>query len=124
MASNQTNRFQSIDSSVEEFIDGQEDEDTKKKTKHDVALFHEFLVLKSETRQMEELTPQELNKFLNEFLLTVRKKEDSEEYELNSLRAFFASFERRLKKKTVDFALRKTYSSSKLGKRFSQSKGI
>ena len=31
MASNQTNRFQSLDSSVEEFIDGQENENTKKK---------------------------------------------------------------------------------------------
>ena len=48
MASNQTNRFQSLDSSVEEFIDGQENENTKKRTKHDVALFHEFLVLKGE----------------------------------------------------------------------------
>lgn len=50
MASNQTNRFQSLDSSVEEFTDGQEKENTKKKTKHDVALFHEFLVLKGETK--------------------------------------------------------------------------
>ena len=41
----------SLDSSVEEFIDGQENENTKKKTKHDVALFHEFLVLKGETIQ-------------------------------------------------------------------------
>ena len=55
MASNHTNRFQSLDSSVEEFIDGQENENTKKKTKHDVALFHEFLVLKGETRQIDEL---------------------------------------------------------------------
>ena len=75
MASNKTNRFQSlVDSSVEEFIDGQENENTKKKTKHDVDLFHEFLVLKGETRQMDELTPQELNKFLSEFLITVGKK--------------------------------------------------
>ena len=84
MASNQSNRFQSLDSSVEEFIDGQENENTKKKTKHDVALFHEFLVLKGEMRQMDELTPQELNKFLSEFLITVRKKEDNKEYEPNS----------------------------------------
>ena len=92
MASNQTNRFQSLDSSVEEFIDGQENENTKKKTKHDVALFHEFLVLKRETRQMDELTPHlELNNFLSEFLITVRKKEDNEEYEPNSLRAFLTS---------------------------------
>ena len=58
-------------------------------------LFHEFLVLKGETRQMNELTPQELNKFFSAFVFTVPKKEDNEEYEPNSLRAFFASFERR-----------------------------
>ena len=40
MASNQTDYSQSLDSSVEEFIDGQENENTKKKSKHDVALFH------------------------------------------------------------------------------------
>ena len=98
MASNQTNRFLSLDSSVEESIDGQEKENTKKQTKHDVALFHEFLVLKGETRQMDELTPQELNKFLSEFLITVPKNEDiEEEYEPNSLREFFASFECHLK---------------------------
>jgi len=88
MASNQTNRFQSQDLPVKEFIDGQENETTK----HDVALFQDFLVLKSETRQMDELNPQELNKFLNEFLIMVRKREDNEEYDPNSLRAFFASF--------------------------------
>ena len=73
MASNQTNRLQSLDSSEEEFTDEQENENTKKKTKDDVALFPEFLVLKGETRQMDELT-QELNKFLRELLTTVCKK--------------------------------------------------
>ena len=52
MASNQTNRFQSLNLSVEEFIDGQENKNTKKKTKQFVALFYEFLALKGETRQM------------------------------------------------------------------------
>ena len=52
MALNQTNRLQCLDSPIEEFIDGQENENTKKKTKHDVALFHEFLVFKGETRRM------------------------------------------------------------------------
>ena len=74
MPLNQTNRFQSLDSSVEEFIDGQENENNKKKTKHDVALFHEFLVLKGEMRQMDELTPQELNKFPSEFLIRRRQR--------------------------------------------------
>ena len=50
---------------------------------------------------MDELTSQELNKFLIEFLITVLKKEDNEEYEPYSLRAFFASFERYLKKKKL-----------------------
>jgi len=81
-------------------IDGQENENIKTKTKHEVARFHEFLVLKGEARQMDELTPQELNKFLSEFLVTFRKKKDNEEYEPNSLREFCASFE-----KTMGFAL-------------------
>ena len=42
------------------------------------------------------MTPQALNKFLSEFLITVRKKEHNEEYEPNSLRTFFASFQRHL----------------------------
>ena len=42
---------------------------------------------------MDELTPQglELNRFLSEFFIRVRKKEDTEEYEPYSLRAFFAT---------------------------------
>jgi len=71
------------------------------KTKQDVALFHEFLVFKGEMRQIDELTPQELNKFLSEFLTMVHKKEDNEEYEPNSLRAFCTSFERHLKTKKL-----------------------
>ena len=74
IVSKQTNRLQRLDSSVEEFIDGQENENTKKKTKHDVALFREFLVLKGKMTQMDELTPQEMNKCLSEFFITVRKK--------------------------------------------------
>ena len=56
---------------------------------------------------MDELTSQELNKFLIEFLITVRKKEDNEEYEPYSLRAFFASFEGYLKKKNCGLCLMK-----------------
>ena len=100
MASNQTNSFQSLDSSVEEFTDGQENENTKKKTKHD------FLFWKAGwDQQTDELTSQEL-------LITFLKEHSS-----LALSAIW-------RKETVDFALWKTSSSSKLGKRFSQSKGI
>ena len=44
------------------------------------------------------MTPQALNKFLSEFLITLRNKEDNEEYEPNSLRVFFARFEHHSKK--------------------------
>ena len=57
----------------EEFIDEQEKENTKKKTKHDFALFHEFLVMKGETREIYGLIAHELNKFLRKFLTTVCK---------------------------------------------------
>ena len=67
------------------------------KKKHDVARFPEFLVLKGKTRRMDEWLLK-LNKFLSEFLITVRKKEHNEEYEPNSLRTFFASFQRHSKK--------------------------
>ena len=107
MASNQTNHSQSLDSSGEEFIDRQENENTKKKTKYHVALFHKFLVLKGKMRQLDELTPQEWNKFLSEFLIMVHKKEDNEEYEPNSLMAFFTSFEHHLKKKNYGLCLTK-----------------
>ena len=73
-------------------------ENTKKKTKHDVALFHEFFVLECEKRQMDKLTSQELNKFVSKFLITVQKNKDTEEYKLNSLRACVASFEHHWRK--------------------------
>ena len=47
---------------------------------------------------MDELTPQELNKFLSELLIMVRKKEDNKQYDPNFLRSFFDSFERHVKK--------------------------
>ena len=67
MATYEANHFQSLDLLVEEFRDRQENENTKKKTKHDVAMFHWFLVLKGETKQMDELTLQEFRVFASVF---------------------------------------------------------
>lgn len=50
MASNQTNCLQSLDSSVEEFMDRKENKNAKKKNKHDVVLFLRFLVSKGKIR--------------------------------------------------------------------------
>ena len=35
----------------------------REKDKYDLALFHEFLIMKGETRQIDELTAQEMNGF-------------------------------------------------------------
>ena len=90
-------RFVDIDS-VEKFIEEQENENTKKKTEQNICLLKQFLVLKEETRPVENIPPLELNSFISEFIITVRRK-DNEECEPNSLRVMIASFERYLRKK-------------------------
>ena len=71
------------------------------KTQQNVALLKEFLTLKNESRLMEEIPPKELNAYMyiSEFIITVRKKDNNEDYQPSSLRSLMASFERYLKKK-------------------------
>ena len=78
--------------------------DKKKKTEQNVALLREFLGLKDESRPVEEIPPHELSSFISEFIITVRKKENNEDYEPTSLRAMMASFERYLKKKNYGYS--------------------
>ena len=91
--------------SVEQFIEDQENENkhTKKKTQQNVALLKEFLTMKNESRLMEETPPKELNAYISEFIITVRKKDNNEDYEPSSLRSLMASFERYLKTKNPTF---------------------
>ena len=64
-----------------------------------------FLRLKDESRSVEEIAPQELSSFINEFIITVRKKENNEDYEPNLLRAMMASFERHLRQKNFGYSI-------------------
>ena len=73
------------------------------KTQQNVALLKEFLTLKNESRLMEEIPPKELNAYISEFIITVRKKDNNEDYEPSSLRSLMASFERYLKNKNSTF---------------------
>ena len=52
---------------------------------------------------MEEISPKELNAYISELIITVRKKDNNEDYEPSSLRSLMASFERYLKKKNSTF---------------------
>ena len=93
--------------SVKQFIEDQENENTKKKTQQNVALLKEFLKLKNESRLIEEIPPKELNAYIGEFIITVRKKDNNEHYQSSSLRSLMASFERYLKKKDYGFSIMK-----------------
>ena len=55
------------------------------------------MTLKGESRAVEEIPPDELNSFISEFIITVRKKDDNEDYEPSPLHGRLASFERYLK---------------------------
>ena len=82
---------------VEEFIYNEENSNTRKKTKNDMALLSSFMIKEKENRRVEEIPAQELDNYLSRFLLSVRKK-NGDEYEPATLHGFIASIERYLKK--------------------------
>ena len=91
--------------SVEQLIEDQENENTRKKTQQNVALLKEFLTLRKELRLIEEIPPKELNA---EFIMTVRKKDSNEDYEPSSLLPLMASFEWcSVRKKNYGFSIMK-----------------
>ena len=92
-------RFADINS-VEQSIEDQENENTKKKTQQNVALLKEILTLRNESRLKVEIPPKELDAYIAEFIITVRKKD-------SSLRSLMASFERYLRKKNYGFSIMK-----------------
>ena len=102
-----SSRFASLESSIQTFIEEQENQNTVKKTKRDVALFTEFLQKKGEARgEIAEIPPAELNELLSEFILSVRTKEGQvQDYEPSSLRGMVASFERHLKRKSYPVSI-------------------
>ena len=70
-----SSRFASLEGSIETFIEEQENQNTVKKTKRDVAFITEFLQTKGKTRiEIAESLPAELNEPLREFILSVRHR--------------------------------------------------
>ena len=98
LPANVAERFVTFDIREEEkFIDNEQNNNTRKKTKNDMALLSSFMAKEKENRQVEEIPPQELDNYLSRFLLSVRKK-NGDEYEPSTLRGFIASIECYLKK--------------------------
>ena len=98
-------RFASIsDEEVKKFTEKLENENTKKKTLYDIKVFKEYLDACDEKREIEDITPVELQEIIKKFVLAVRKK-NGEEYEPSSLRAFIQSIDRHLRKNNYGFSM-------------------
>ena len=100
-------RFASIsDKEVKEFTEKLENKNTKKKTLYDIKVFEEYLDACDEKREIEDITPVELqeNEIIKKFVLAVWKK-NGEEYEPLSLRAFIQSIDRHLRKNNYGFSV-------------------
>ena len=92
----QSRRFVSPDKPIDKFIEDQKNKNTLSKTRRDVSLLTEFLNSKNESRRIEEISPKELNEYISEFIIAVRRK-DGEDFEPFSLRGLICSFNRHLK---------------------------
>ena len=62
------------DDDVNAFSEQQENENTKKKTLYDLKIFRKFLETCDEKREIENLTPVELQAIIKKFVFAVRQK--------------------------------------------------
>ena len=105
----EASRFVEItDEELTEFVEEQENPNTKRKTTYDVELFKSFIQTSSpgllDSTSLHELSPEVLNDLLSKFIFGVRKK-DGSEYEPTSLRCFLSSIQRYLNKQNYGFTI-------------------
>jgi integrase len=96
------------DDELTEFVNKQENVNTKRKTAYEIQLFREFiqaanLELLSST-SIHELSAADLNDLLSKLIYGVRKR-DGSEYEPTTLRGFLASIRRYLKSHNYGFTI-------------------
>ena len=98
MAECSGSRFKPLDKPIEEYITDQENKNTPAKTQRGVKLLTAFLLEKNEQRKIEEIQPEELNCYVSEFIVSVKRK-DVQDCEPSSLRELFSSLNRYLKER-------------------------
>ncbi|KAK7091244.1 uncharacterized protein KIAA1958-like [Littorina saxatilis] len=88
------------DNDVEAFIENSANQNTQKKTKSNMTILFSFIssTMPDEEHKIEHFSPEKLNAILSKFFITITK-ENGESYEPGSLRGFFQSFQRFLKRK-------------------------
>ena len=95
---NVSSRFVNYDSiEIEKFIQDKENKNTLRKILYDVNLFKSFLQSKNEVREFHTISHTELDVYLANFILSVRKK-GGEEFEPTSLRSMISSIDRSLRR--------------------------
>ena len=65
----------SPDKPIDKFIEDKKNRNTLSKTRGDVSLLTEFLISKNDSRRIEEIAPKELNEYISEFIIAVRRKD-------------------------------------------------
>ena len=69
-------RFVAFDiTEVEEFIDNEENSNTRRKTKNNMVLLRSFMAKEKENRQFEEILPQELDNIFEQNPTLCEKEE-------------------------------------------------
>ena len=81
-------RFEHLEKSIDDYIIEQQNKNTRAKTTRDVKLLIEFLREKHDQRNPEDIEAEELNEYLCEFILSVKRK-DGKDFEPSSLRGMF-----------------------------------
>ena len=80
-------RFEHLKKSNDAYIIEQQNKNTRAKTTRDGKLLIEFLREKHDQRNPEDIEAEELNEYLCEFILSVKRK-DGEDFEPLSLERF------------------------------------
>ena len=92
-------------SKVKDFIDQQKKKSTVNCTKRDLNIVYKWLVSKNELRSIETIHATELDAYLAEFYVNV-KKDNGSEYEPGSIDSIRASVERHLRESEYPHSLR------------------
>ena len=97
-APNDTSRFIPVaDADIENFIQDNENSNTRRKTLGHIKLVQSFLLSQGETRELHKIPSNELDKYLSKFLIGVRQR-NGDEYQPSYLRGIFGSLERYLRR--------------------------
>lgn len=89
---------------IQKFVKEQENKSTLRKTLGDIEKFNRFLRMKGEKREMKDIAPDELDIFVANFILSVRKA-DGGEYEPSTIRNMVSSLERKLRRQSYPVSI-------------------